>query len=258
MNYNYFRNMKKLTLLAFLQLACFFSFGQWQVRDSSLFNPHVTVGYGYSVPGGDLANRFGNNGSLEIGFHIKDKKNWYYGVQFNYLFGNKVLEPNLLSNLLTDRGEILDEQGQIATLFIQERGFNIFFQGGKVIPVFGPNKNSGILITAGVGLLQHKIRLEHQEAKITQLEGEYLKGYDRLTNGLSLNQFIGYYHLSNNRLINFYIGAQATEGFTQSRREWNFDTQTQDTEKRLDMLFGLRAGWILNLYQRAPNDFYIY
>jgi len=258
MNYNYFRIMKKLTFLAILQLACFFSFGQWQVRDSSLFNPHVTVGYGFSVPEGDLANRFGNNGSLEIGFHIKDKKNWYYGVQFNYLFGNKVQEPNLLSNLLTDRGEILDEQGQIATMFIQERGFNVFFQGGKVIPVFGPNQNSGLLITVGVGLLQHKIRLEHQEAKITQLEGEYLKGYDRLTNGLSLNQFIGYYHLSNNRLINFYIGAQATEGFTQSRREWNFDTQTQDTDKRLDMLFGLRAGWILNLYQRAPNDFYIY
>jgi hypothetical protein len=193
-----------------------------------------------------------------VGFHIKDKKNWYYGVQFNYLFGNKVHEPNLLSNLLTSRGEILDEQGQIATMFIQERGFNVFLQGGKLFPVIGPNKNSGLLITGGVGFLQHKIRIEHQEAKITQLEGEYLKGYDRLTNGLSLNQFIGYYHLSNNRLINFYIGAQGTEGITQSRREWNLDTQTQDTAKRLDMLFGLRAGWILNLYQRAPNDYYIY
>jgi hypothetical protein len=164
----------------------------------------------------------------------------------------------LLSNLLTSRGEILDEQGQIATMFIQERGFNVFLHGGKLFPIIGPNLNSGLLITAGVGLIQHKIRLEHQEAKITQLEGDYLKGYDRLTNGLSVNQFIGYYHLSNNRLINFYIGAQATEGFTQSRREWNLDTQTQDTAQRLDMLFGLRAGWILNLYQRAPNDFYLY
>ena len=190
MNNIYFRSMKKLTLLAFLQLACFFSFGQWQVRDSSLFNPHITIGYGYSTPGGDLANRFGNNGSIEVGFHVKDKKNWYYGVQFNYLFGNKVHEPNLLSNLLTSRGEILDEQGQIATMFIQERGFNVFVHGGKLFPVIGPNKNSGLLITAGVGLLQHKIRIEHQEAKITQLEGEYLKGYDRLTNGLSVNQFI--------------------------------------------------------------------
>jgi len=250
--------MKKFQLLFFLFLFSYSVFAQWQVRDSSLFNPHVTVGYGYSTPGGDLANRFGNNGSIEVGFNVKSKKNWYYGVQFNYLFGNRVHEPNLLSNLLTDRGEILDEDGQIATMFIQERGFNVFLQGGKVLPIIGPNKNSGLLITAGVGLLQHKIRLEHQEAKITQLEGEYLKGYDRLTNGLSVHQFIGYYHLSNNRLINFYIGAQATEGFTQSRREWNLDTQTQDTDKRLDMLFGLRAGWILNLYQRAPNDFYIY
>jgi hypothetical protein len=250
--------MKKYQLLFSFLFFVNLAAAQWQVRDSSLYNPHVTVGYGYSTPGGDLANRFGNNGSIEVGFHIKDKKNWYYGVQFNYLFGNKVHEPNLLSNLLTSRGEILDEQGQIATMFIQERGFNVFLQGGKLFPVIGPNKNSGLLITGGVGLLQHKIRIEHQEAKITQLEGEYLKGYDRLTNGLSVNQFIGYYHLSNNRLINFYIGAQATEGFTQSRREWNLDTQTQDNSKRLDMLFGLRAGWILNLYQRAPNDYYIY
>lgn len=254
----YFSGMKKYQLLFSFLFIVNLAVAQWQVRDSALFNPHVTVGYGYSTPGGDLANRFGNNGSLEVGFHVKDKKNWYYGVQFNYLFGNKVHEPNLLSNLLTSRGEILDEQGQIATMFIQERGFNVFLQGGKLFPIIGPNVNSGLLITAGVGLIQHKIRLEHQEAKITQLEGEYLKGYDRLTNGLSVNQFIGYYHLSNNRLINFYIGAQATEGFTQSRREWNFDTQTQDTDKRLDMLFGLRAGWILNLYQRAPNDYYIY
>lgn len=250
--------MKKLLFLVFAFSLTGISHAQWQVRDSSLFNPHVTVGYGYSTPGGDLANRFGNNGSVEVGFHVKDKKNWYYGVQFNYLFGNKVHEPNLLSNLLTSRGEILDEQGQIATLFIQERGFNVFLQGGKLFSVIGPNKNSGILVTGGIGLLQHKIRLEHQEAKITQLEGDYLKGYDRLTNGLSLNQFVGYYHLSNNRLVNFYIGAQATEGLTQCRRDWNFDTQTQDNAKRLDMLFGLRAGWVLNLYQRAPNDFYIY
>lgn len=250
--------MKKLILVAVFQTIYVFTFCQWQVRDSSLFNPHVTVGYGFSLPGADLANRFGNNGSLEVGFHIKNKKNWYYGVQFNYLFGNKVREPNLMSNLLTARGEILDEQGQIATLFIQQRGFNVFFQLGKVLPVFGPNKNSGLLVTGGVGLLQHKIRLEHQEAIITQLEGEYLKGYDRLTNGLSIHQFVGYYHLSNNRLVNFYIGVQATEAFTQSRRDWNFDTQTRDTANRLDMLFGLRAGWVLNLYERAPNDYYIY
>ena len=254
----YFSEMKKLLFFFYFFCIFNFSYAQWQVRDSSLFNPHVTVGYGYSSPGGDLANRFGNNGSIELGFHIKDKKNWYYGVQFNYLFGNKVREPNFLSNLLTSQGEILDEQGQIATVFIQERGFNVFVDGGKLFPIIGPNKNSGLLLTAGVGLLQHKIRIEHQEAKITQLEGDYLKGYDRLTNGLSLNQFIGYYHLSNNRLLNFYIGAQATEGFTKSRRDWNLDTQSKDSSHRLDLLYGLRAGWILNLYKRAPNDYYIY
>jgi hypothetical protein len=238
---------------------CVLSFlphAQTQVRDSSLFNPHFTVSYGFHFPGADMASRFGNNQSLGLGFHIKSKNNWYYGIQANYLFGKQVTEPNLIQNLLTADGELLDNQGQITSLFIQERGFAATANGGRLFNTKSVNPNSGFLVLGGLGFLQHKIRLEHQETYVKQLEGEYLKGYDRLTNGLTLYQFVGYFFMSNNRLINMYGGFEAYQAFTQCRRDMNFDTMTKDTAKRKDLLFGFRLGWVLNLYKRSPDKFY--
>ncbi|MFN8776535.1 MAG: hypothetical protein ACK5XV_07195 [Flavobacteriales bacterium] len=250
--------MKRLITLCTALLLALGVCAQNQVRDSSLFNPHFSVSLAYQVPGGDLADRFGTSGSPGIGFHIKSRSNWYYGVQAQYIFGNRVNEPGLLGNLRTDRGEVLDDQGQIAIVFLQQRGYTVMLECGRLIPVLGPNRNSGILLKGGAGLMQHKIRIEHQTNPIAQLEGEYLKGYDRLTNGLAITQFIGYYHMSNNRLLNFFVGVESQQGFTRSRRGFNFDTQTADTRDRLDILLGLRAGWCLHLYRRLSDEYFYY
>jgi hypothetical protein len=239
-----------------LLICCITSQAQNQVQDSSLFTPHVDIHFGYHGAGGDLADRFRDNLALGIGFHIKSKTNWYYGVKGTYIFGNRVLEPGLMQNLFTDQGEILDDQGVPSIVSAQERGYHLSLNGGRLFPIIGKNKNSGLLIYGGIGFLQHKIRLEHQESTIAQLEGEYLKGYDRLTNGFAANQFLGYFNMSNSRVVNFYIGLEAIEGWTEGRRAINFDTGTIDNEPRFDMLLGLRFGWVLHLYERAANEFY--
>ena len=229
---------------------------QFQVRDSSLFNPHFSITYGYHLPGGDMANRFGNNQALGGGFHIKSRTNWYYGVQGTYIFGNKVTEPKLLQNMLTEDGFVLDNQGQITKLYIQERGFSVTANFGRLFNFCGPNPNSGLLVMCGAGLLQHKIRIEHQETNVEQLEGDYRKGYDRLSNGFTAYQFVGYYLMSSNKLVNFFAGLEAYQAFTRSRRDLNFDTMTSDTARRRDQLFGFRVGWMVHLYQRAPDKIY--
>lgn len=235
----------------------YFCQSQFQVRDSALFDPHISISYAYQVPGGDMEYRFGDNHNIGFGFHIKSKTNWYYGVQGTYITGNRVIqEKGFLSNLKVEGGYVLDNDGQFAKVSLQQRGFTITADGGYLFPVLGPNRNSGILVFGGVGLLQHKIRIEHQDSEISQLEGEYLKGYDRLTNGLVLHQFAGYYYMSNYKLVNFYIGIEGWQGFTQSRRDFNFDTQMKDDAKRLDMLYGIRAGWVLHLYKRMSTDYY--
>ncbi len=248
---------KQIFIALTLTLISYCSAAQLQVRDSALFDPHVSMSYAFQIPGGDLEYRFGNNHNIGLGFHIKSKTNWYYGVQATYLTGNRVFqEKGFLSNLKVEGGYILDNQGRLAKISLQQRGFTVTADGGYLFPVLGPNRNSGILVFGGVGLLQHKIRIEHQESEISQLEGDYLKGYDRLTNGLVLHQFAGYYYMSNYKLINFYIGIEAWQGFTQNRRDFNFDTQVKDDDKRLDMLYGIRAGWVLHLYKRISTDYY--
>lgn len=228
------------------------------VRDSSLFDPHVSISYAFHLPGGEMVDRFGNSSNIGIGFHIKSKTNWYYGIQATYQFGNRVIEPGLMSNLTIEGGYIMDIQGQLSKISIQQRGYMITLDGGRLFDVIGPNKNSGILAFGGVGFMQHKIRIEHQENEIPQLEGEYLKGYDRLSNGLALHQFVGYFHMSNNRLVNFYVGLEAWQGFTQGRRPIYFDTREPGNAKRFDALGGIRAGWTLHLYKRLSNGFYYY
>jgi hypothetical protein len=252
----YFRSVNRIITTFFALILIQQIQAQYQVRDSALFDPHVSVIFGYQTPSGDMAKRFRDNQFAGLGFHIKSKKNWYYGVEGTYLFGKSVNEPGLLDNIVTNDGYVLDNQGQLVKMNIQERGFTFSLDGGKILDIIGPNKNSGLLLMGGVGMLQHKIRLEHQENTITQLDGEYIKGYDRLTNGLMIKQFVGYYHMSNNRLVNFFIGIEAMEAFTKSRRNFNFDTQTKDTAERRDYLFGIKAGWTLHLYVRAADAYY--
>jgi hypothetical protein len=43
-----------------------------------------------------------------------------------------------------------------------------------------------------------------------------------------------------------------------SRRDYDFDIMGYDDTKRKDFLGGIRVGWILPLYQKAPEKFYYY
>lgn len=249
--------MLKSTLVIFVGFVCCASLhAQRNIQDSVITSPHLAFSYAYQIPGGDMQERFGNNSSIGLNFHIKDKQNWYYGVEASFLFGNTVKEPGLLSNLITENNEIIDNFGDLSQVLIQERGWSVSLSGGKLFNVIGPNPNSGILTKAGVGFIQHRIRLEHQQNEITQLEDEYLKGYDRLTNGLLITEFVGYYHMSNRRIVNFFAGIEAMQGFTEGRRDYNFDTKTNNEGARFDALLGLRVGWVINFYQRAPKEFY--
>jgi hypothetical protein len=229
---------------------------QRDVRDSVIAGSHLTFSGAVHVPGGDLSTRFGNSGNIGLAYTFKTRTNWFLGADLSYIFGGNVDEPGLLSNLLTDAGEIIDNNGMVAKVLIQERGFTTHLTVGRLWNVVGPNPNCGLFLKGGVGFMQHKIRLEHQENPITQLEEEYLKGYDRMSNGLSFYQFAGYYHMGTSRLANFVVGVEMYEGFTQGRRDWSFDTQSVDDQPRFDVLMGLRAGWIIHIYSKTPQLYY--
>jgi hypothetical protein len=229
---------------------------QVHVRDSTISFAMLGGTFAYQAPGGDMAARFGNNFNVGGTFQWKTKKNWIFGVDGSFIFSDQVKETNILDKISTSQGFIIGEDGYYDDVFLYERGFMFSAKAGKIFPVIGPNPNSGLMATLGVGLLQHKIRIEDKDNKAPQISDEYKKGYDRLTNGLSLTEFLGYINFGNHRLVNFMAGFEVTEAFTKNRRDFNFDTMMKDDKSRLDLLFGFRVAWIIPLYQRMPREFY--
>ncbi|MEN9613624.1 MAG: hypothetical protein RLZZ628_4438, partial [Bacteroidota bacterium] len=179
----------------------------------------LNVAYSAQLPAGDLANRFGLNMSTGASVeYFLTHKNWIIGTEAYYLFGQTVKE-DVLAFARTTEGAILGDIGNYAQVDLRERGF---YWGGHMGRFYKTRERgnllSGLRVTLGAGFLQHYIRIQdNQNVSIPQLSGAYRAGYDRLTNGFALNQFMGWQVLSRNKRINFHIGLELTEGFTKNR-----------------------------------------
>ncbi len=253
------KNTVTLSLFLALFLSCLFSVGYAQrvsFKGEAISISALSVNTGMYLSAGDMKTRFGNSSSVGVNFNRKLANNWVYGFDLNYHFGNNINESNILDSIRNSKGHILTDGGYAGDVRLFQRGLSTFLKVGKLFPIIGPNQNSGILITTGIGFLQHKIQIEVIENNIPELTDDYKKGYDRLSNGLAFNEFIGYWHMSNQKTLNFYIGAEFTQAFTQSRRSYDYFTQSQDLQKRNDYLVGLKLGLIVPLYKRMPKEFY--
>jgi len=205
--------------------------------------------FGVGIPGGDLADRFGTTLSLGTGMDfITEKNNLIFGWKGDFHFGNEV-KDNILGGLAPDGFIFGNSFSSADELRRAQRGFYIGAHVGKVFSFSSTNTRSGLRVTVGAGLLQHKIRLQQDPGNfVSQIGGDYAKGYDRLSNGLALRQFVGYQLLGNDKLVNFTFGVEFVQGFTQNRRSFNFDEMRADTDKRMDLLIGLKVGWTLPFY----------
>jgi hypothetical protein len=243
----------RITILIILFLSCSISFAQ-SVGDTAINIPLVSVHFAGHIPKGDLEQRFGDNLAVGGSFMFKHRTTWLIGVDGCYFFGRNV-KDDVTAQLKNDQNFIIDNDGFPADLRITERGFTSYLVVGKIFPKLGHNPNSGLIINLGFGYMQHKIKLFDAQKKVAAVKGDLMKGYDRLSGGFAMEQFIGYLFLSKNRLANFIAGFEFHEGFTKSYRGFNYDTGMKDTKTRLDYLVGFRIGWILPLYKRT-QDYY--
>lgn len=214
------------------------------------------ISYSTQWPGADLAKDFGYNFNIGGGLEfMTGKGNWIAGFEGGYLFGQKV-KNDVLKALRTPEGGIYGANRIFVSVQLRERGFYAGAMIGKLFS-FVPGKRSGIRVTIGGGLLQHKIRIQDDSRAVPQIDGDYAKGYDHLSNGLAFNEFIGYQLINRKKTINFFVGIESTQGFTQNRRSYNFDTMQKDETKRFDLLTGVRVGWTLPIYTvDDPDEIY--
>lgn len=209
--------------------------------------------YTYNLPEGDLTQRYGPFHNLGFGILYKNHKRWILAADASYQFGNKVKDLDFLYNLTNSNGVILNSSGVAANYNVGMRGFSVFGKVGYLFPLTSRNPNSGIVVLAGAGVYYHKINISTPNNDIPSLTDDLKKGYDRLSMGPALTQFVGYYYHSPNRFYNFFIGVDLMQAFTQSMRAYNYDTRLPDTEQRTDITLGGRVGWMIPIYMRTKN-----
>jgi len=214
------------------------------------------IAYTFQTPSADLAARFGNSYEVDLSSDFITKKNFIFGMRGGILAG-VVVHEDVLANLRDPDGFLIGNNQAWASVALRERGWYVGGRVGKLFPII-KKQRSGIRVTLGAGLLQHKIRIQDDGQSAPQIACDYIKGYDRLTNGLAFTQFVGYQHLSRNRRINFHAGFEFVEGFTQNRRDYDFDTMMKDETKRVDVLLGFKLAWTLVpiYFGDAPDDIY--
>lgn len=254
------QRLLKYILFLIISINIYLAKGQVSVSDSSLSIPMFYATYAYQFPGGDLADRYGNNSSVGGGFKWKSKQNWLFGAEYVYLFGNNVkVTDQIMNNIKTSSGQIINSAGNFASYSIQERGYYISGRFGKLFPLLSPNPNSGFFLMGSLGYFQHKIRIEVTDNNIPQLRDDYKKGYDRLASGFGISEMLGYMYLSNNRLINLFVGVEFNQAWTKPKRDVNFDTMEPDElSNRFESLAGIKVGWIIPIFKRLPNKVYYY
>jgi hypothetical protein len=196
-----------------------------------------------------VATRFGPNFSAGAAIQrISAKDNLMFGLQVQLLFGSEVKE-DVLAALRTREGYIIANDRTPADIQLRQRGWFFGVQAGKLWALSAVNNRSGLRASIGAGILQHRIRIQEDPLRaVQQVQGDYARGYDRYASGPALYQWIGYQVFSNDGRINLYIGAEALQAAAQGRRDIQFDLKGPYLEKRLDILWGLRAGWVLPLY----------
>ena len=246
---------KLLLLLIGLHLSLF---AQENITEDIIRIPMLNLNASYHSPGGDLANRFGNSSLFGVGFQLKNKKNNYWGIELAGLTGSKVREDDILDIITAGAVDIINVNGNTSSIRFWERGAHTQFTLGKIFPVIGPNENSGLFIQGGFGYMYHKIRIEDIGNLSPQLNSDMLKGYDRLSMGLTTSELIGYRFFSNSQKINFYIGIEFIQAFTEDVRQYDYNSQQSYKEKRLDLLSGIKFGWTFPLYKKSDNQYYYY
>lgn len=222
----------------------------------------ININASADVPMADMAKRFGFDYRLGPAITYKTRSNWIFGAKFDFLLGNKIKEDSFMINIKDKytgefNGKVvqfINVSGYRTGVPVYERGYLVGLSVGRIFNFNHNRPDNGLTAITTAGFIQHKINIFNRDKDVAELWGDYLKGYDRLTNGWFLEQYLGYSFFSRNGLLNFNLGLDYMIAFTQGRRDYQFDLMRPDNAKRIDMLLGVRGGWLLPIFRKKSDD----
>ncbi len=249
--------MRRTLLLIHLLCYVLLSSTMLHAQKTDVATTQLKFSYGLQNSGLDLADRFGSHFSLGLALEHMPKEYLSLGLEFNLQFGNQVRQ-DVLSGLRSDRGIIIGDNETKADVFLRQRGAYYGIYAGYIRTIGSPKGPHYVHFALGVGLWQHKIRIVADGNTVPQLRREYKKGYDRLSNGPALKPSINYTHRSLKSNAYFFVQLEMLGGIIRNRRDWDFATEQKLDEKRTDLSYGLRVGWVLTIGKRSLTQEDIY
>ncbi len=245
--------MKIINNSFWVLIFCFCFTGRLNAQDDNKTKSNISISleFGQAFPGKDLAQRFGNHQMAGTGLY------WYhaptnirYGLNANYLFGVNIKE-DVISSLRNDNQVFLGVDNNYGNILLRQRGFLIDAVCTKTFGLFKKNKSSGLELGLGVGLMQHKIRIQVETNNVPLLLGEAVKGYDKNSVGPSLKQIMGFKWRSINTNANVSLLFEITEGFTKPTQALDFNTLEINEDRRFDVEYALKLAYYLPLKSKV-------
>lgn len=227
-----------------------------QLDESVVRSPHVGLVFGGAAPQGDWALRYGFYGNVGVTAGLKTESNGYLYLKATSWSGADVNEPGLLADLITEQGHIIDNEGDIAQITVSGRGGQFGLGAGKIFPTPWSNRNSGWMVKVGAGSLHHNVHFDYTENRISPLEGDRVKGYDRMRWGAYGEAWVGYWLMGTDQRLNAFAGVTAGVAKTWALRSVNFDTLEPNAPEVWDGWMGLEAGWVFHIYKRAAKEYW--
>ncbi|MBK7303362.1 MAG: hypothetical protein KA251_03140 [Saprospiraceae bacterium] len=242
------------SLLTFF--CCSFSFvclwGQSKAFANDKKGIFIDLNLGAGIPFGELKERFGFHQIIGGGLSYEPPpgRKLSFGLKYSFAFGNTVNEDVLAPYRTSDLGQVIGEDGLLNNVQLKERATWTHLYTGSIWPLGHQDVAiHGLSWRMGVGFLQHRIRIQDDARSATQLNSDFRKGLDRLTNGFSVLGFIGYEFRSHSGRVNFYSGFEPILGFTEIRRSYNYDLQNSTLNKgRNDFMLNFKFGWYLPFF----------
>ena len=240
--------MKKIFFVIFLFYSSI-NFAQ-EVQNIFFFNPN----YDLNIPLADLKADYGLSSSIGLDFSMISKKNLFYSISNSLMFGSNIKDTTILDHLMDENRNIIDQNGQISDIIIQQRGFNSNLKLGYLFAK--EEKSSGLLCYLHAGFHQNKKRIDVRNGTVPQLDENYIKIYDQLRNGLSIGGFLGFLHISEKNNTHFITGIEFSKSYSKNRRDYNFAQVKEGFYN--DSFINLKFGWIIPISKRKVREFYYF
>ncbi len=259
--------MKKLFSITFLISLCFCTLLNAQERrevitgnDTAISTPFFTAVAGYTIPLGEMGNRYNPFMNINTNLGWKTQKNWIYYCEFGFQFGsdNVKIKNDILSGMLVNTSDpfVIGLDGTNAGVVAYNRNLSLSVFGGKVIPLWFSNPNSGLMFTVGAGFLQHQIIYQPTLTEAPQIQEYYAYLYDKQMRGAMVSAFLGYIQMSKKNFANFYFGVQMDNAWTKMTRTHQVDLRGGDSKVYYDGMFTLKIGWMFPFYGRDSDKIY--